>query len=38
LRAYGPLDEKEARDALALPAKGCALCTPTYEWITGIEL
>jgi len=23
---------KEARDTLALPAKGVALCTPIHEW------
>jgi len=34
---YGPAarkKKKEARDTLALPAKGFALCTPRYEWIS----
>jgi len=25
---------KEARDTLALPAKGYTLCTPSYEWMS----
>jgi len=31
MRAYGPQEKKEARDTLALPAKGVALCTPSYD-------
>jgi len=31
LRACGPRDKKVARDTLALPAEGFALCTPIYE-------
>jgi len=33
LRAFGPLDKKASEDTLAHPAKGFALCTPTYEWM-----
>ena len=35
LRAAGPQDEREARDTLALPAQGFALCTPMYECMSG---
>jgi endonuclease YncB( thermonuclease family) len=34
---YGPAarkKKKEARDTLALLAKGFALCTPMYEWMS----
>jgi len=36
LRACGPREKKEARDTLALPAKGSALCTPGYEWMSDL--
>jgi hypothetical protein len=37
LWAYGPQKKKEARDTLALPAKGFALCTHMYEWMTVVD-
>ena len=30
----GRKEKNEARDTLALPAKGFALCTPIYEWMS----
>ena len=33
-RACGPKEEKEARDTLARPAEGNALCTPSSEWMS----
>jgi hypothetical protein len=36
---YGPAahkKKKEARDTLALSAKGFALCTPSYEWMSEV--
>ena len=36
VRACGPQEKEGGEDTLALLAKGFALCTPMYEWMSGL--